>query len=50
MPIHVPGKRERRGRVVNKKRSAVAALSLVAMVDLFTVLVVFFTTKLCFNR
>ncbi len=41
MPIHVPGKRDRRGRRGGGKRSVVAVLSLTAMVDLFTVLVVF---------
>lgn len=41
MPIHVPGKRDRRGKVGSKKRSVVAVLSLTAMVDMFTVLVVF---------
>ncbi|RME14804.1 MAG: adventurous gliding motility protein S [Bdellovibrio sp.] len=41
MPIHVPGKRDRRGRKSATKRKVVAVLSLTAMVDLFTVLVVF---------
>ncbi|MCB0349885.1 MAG: adventurous gliding motility protein S, partial [Bdellovibrionales bacterium] len=41
MPIHVPGKRDRHGKMSSGKRSAVAVLSLTAMVDLFTVLVVF---------
>jgi biopolymer transport protein ExbD len=41
MAIHVPGLRTRRGRAGGRKRSVVAALSLTAMVDLFTVLVVF---------
>ncbi|MCB0343116.1 MAG: biopolymer transporter ExbD [Pseudobdellovibrionaceae bacterium] len=41
MPIHVPGVRNRRGRAAGAKRSVVAVLSLTAMVDLFTVLVVF---------
>ncbi|MCO5113180.1 MAG: biopolymer transporter ExbD [Bdellovibrionaceae bacterium] len=42
MPIHVPGKRDRRGRMRNAgTRSAVFVLSLTAMVDMFTVLVVF---------
>lgn len=41
MPIHVPGKRDRNGKVGASKRSVVAILSLTAMVDLFTVLVVF---------
>lgn len=42
MPIHVPGRRDRRNRVKSSgKRSVVAILSLTAMVDMFTVLVVF---------
>lgn len=41
MPIYVPGKRNRNGHVVSAKRSAVAVLQLTAMVDMFTVLVVF---------
>jgi biopolymer transport protein ExbD len=41
MAIRVPGKRDRRGRRSSTKRSVVAVLSLTAMVDLFTVLVVF---------
>lgn len=41
MPIYVPGKRSRNGHVVSSKRSAVAVLQLTAMVDMFTVLVVF---------
>jgi len=41
MPIHVPGRRDRRGKLTGSKRSDVAVLSLTAMVDLFTVLVVF---------
>lgn len=42
MPIHVPGFRKRRGnRMQTAKRNAVAVLQLTAMVDLFTVLVVF---------
>lgn len=41
MAIYVPGKRSRRGRMVGGKRSVVASLQLVAMVDLFTVMVVF---------
>jgi len=41
MPIHVPGKRDRRGKIKGAGRSAVATLSLTAMVDMFTVLVVF---------
>lgn len=41
MAIFVPGKRSRKGHVETKKRSAVAVLQLTAMVDMFTVLVVF---------
>jgi biopolymer transport protein ExbD len=41
MAIHVPGKRTRNGKRTSVKRSVVAVLSLTAMVDLFTVLVVF---------
>jgi len=41
MAIYTPGQRDRRGRKTGGKRSVVAALSLTAMVDLFTVLVVF---------
>lgn len=41
MAIQVPGKRDRRGKKLSPKRSVVAVLSLTAMVDLFTVLVVF---------
>ena len=42
MPIHVPGKRARgRQKVVGRKRNVVAVLQLTAMVDMFTVLVVF---------
>lgn len=41
MPIQIPGKRDRRGKNLSAKRSVVAVLSLTAMVDLFTVLVVF---------
>ena len=42
MPIHIPGVRDRHGRTrKGGKRSVVAVLSLTAMVDLFTVLVVF---------
>lgn len=41
MPIKVPGKRSRNGHVVSSKRNAVAVLQLTAMVDMFTVLVVF---------
>tara|TARA_Y100000817_G_C16805364_1_gene521623 strand:+ start:622 stop:1203 length:582 start_codon:yes stop_codon:yes gene_type:complete len=39
--IHVPGKRDKHGRSQAAKRKMVAALSLTAMVDMFTVLVVF---------
>lgn len=41
MPIHVPGKRNRRGKMKTGKRSAVATLNMTAMVDMFTVLCVF---------
>lgn len=41
MPILIPGKRDRQGRLSRKGRSAVATLQLTAMVDLFTVLAVF---------
>jgi biopolymer transport protein ExbD len=42
MPIYVPGKRDKHNRAAGKgKRALVAALSLTAMVDMFTVLVVF---------
>lgn len=43
MPIHVPGYRPRRGRVHvgAGRRSAVVALNMTAMVDMFTVLCVF---------
>lgn len=44
MPIHPPGERFRYSRLLSKKkgkRSVVAVLSLTAMVDMFTVLVVF---------
>ncbi len=41
MAIHVPGIRDRRNRESSGGRDVVAALSLTAMVDLFTVLVVF---------
>ncbi len=41
MAIHTPGKRNRRNRQGSSKRNVVAALSLTAMVDMFTVLVVF---------
>ncbi len=41
MAIRIPGLRDRHGRRSSVKRSVVAVLSLTAMVDLFTVLVVF---------
>src|SRR5688500_15287492 len=41
MPIHVPGKRNRRGKFRSGKRSAVVFLNMTAMVDMFTVLCVF---------
>ncbi len=42
MPIHVPGKRDRKHRGVSSgARSAYASLSLTPMVDMFTILVVF---------
>ncbi len=42
MPIYAPGKRDKKNRrTLGKKRSAVVMLSLTAMVDMFTVLVVF---------
>lgn len=41
MAIQVPGKRTRKGKAKSHKRSAVAVLQLTAMVDMFTVLVVF---------
>lgn len=41
MPIHVPGKRNRKGKLAGAKRSTVASLSLTAMVDMFTVLTIF---------
>ena len=42
MPIYVPGKRARgRQKVLGAKRNVVAVLQLTAMVDMFTVLVVF---------
>jgi biopolymer transport protein ExbD len=41
MAIYVPGKRNRNNKLGSTKRSVVAVLSLTAMVDLFTVLVVF---------
>lgn len=43
MPIHVPGYRSRRTRLTtfSGKRRVIASLSLTAMVDMFTVLVIF---------
>lgn len=42
MPIYVPGKRARgRQKILGSKRNVVAVLQLTAMVDMFTVLVVF---------
>jgi len=41
MPIHVPGKRNRHGKMSSGKRSAVVTLNMTAMVDMFTVLCVF---------
>ncbi len=42
MPIHVPGKRNyRKQRIQSAKRNIVATLQLTAMVDMFTVLVIF---------
>ena len=41
MPIHVPGRRNRRGKIRSGKRSAVVVLNMTAMVDMFTVLCVF---------
>ena len=41
MPIHVPGYRSRHGKKGGGKRSAVVALNMTAMVDMFTVLCVF---------
>ncbi|HAG90903.1 MAG TPA: adventurous gliding motility protein S [Bdellovibrionales bacterium] len=41
MAIRVPGLRSRHGRLKSSKRSAVAVLQLTAMVDMFTVMVVF---------
>ena len=42
MPIHIPGKRARgRQKIFGVKRNVVAVLQLTAMVDMFTVLVVF---------
>lgn len=41
MPIHIPGRRDRNNKIKGAKRGVVAILSLTAMVDMFTVLVVF---------
>lgn len=41
MPIHVPGKRSRKGKLKSSKRAPVAYLNMTAMVDMFTVLCVF---------
>jgi biopolymer transport protein ExbD len=43
MPIYVPGKRDprHRNRTMTAKRTVVASLGLTAMVDMFTILVVF---------
>lgn len=41
MAIYVPGKRNRHGRAGGGRRSAVVALNMTAMVDMFTVLCVF---------
>lgn len=41
MPIHVPGKRNRKNKIAKGGRSTVANLSLTAMVDMFTVLTIF---------
>jgi biopolymer transport protein ExbD len=42
MPIHTPGRRNRRGKAVSGVgRKVVASLSLTAMVDMFTVLAIF---------
>lgn len=43
MPIYAPGKRDKRNRLISGrgKRNVVVVLSLTAMVDMFTVLVVF---------
>jgi biopolymer transport protein ExbD len=43
MPIYVPGKRDprHRNRIMSAKRTVVATLGLTAMVDMFTILVVF---------
>lgn len=41
MPIHIPGKRNRKNKISKGGRKAVASLSLTAMVDMFTVLTIF---------
>lgn len=41
MAIYVPGRRDRKNKKFLRKRSIVATLQLTAMVDMFTVLVVF---------
>jgi biopolymer transport protein ExbD len=41
MAIHVPGKRDRKNKRAGSKRSVMVALSLTAMVDMFTVLTIF---------
>ncbi len=42
MAIHIPGRRDRHNRALNNtKKNVVATLTLTAMVDMFTVLVVF---------
>jgi len=41
MPIYTPGKRDRSNRRLSAARKVVAILSLTAMVDMFTVIVVF---------
>lgn len=41
MAIHVPGKRNRHGKMNAGKRNAIMALNMTAMVDMFTVLCVF---------
>lgn len=46
MPIHVPGKRNRHNKVAGSRRATVVTLSLTAMVDMFTVLVVFLLQNL----
>lgn len=41
MPIRIPGRRTRKGKLKIRKRSAVAYLNVTAMVDMFTVLCIF---------